>query len=150
MTIKGITFISRVVRDLDTSLAFYRDYFDLKVVMGPGEYSGPEMDSMTGIDSVKFRIVMLQGNEGAIFELMQFLNPIGKQFQEINATDVGHTFMAIEVSNLDQVLEDLKLKGLKIENPIQEYQGGKFCYIWGPDQELIELMELDSPLSYPC
>ena len=144
--IAGVTFISRVVRDLDTSLAFYRDLLGLKVVMGPMEASGPEMDAMTGIEDVKFRIVMLRGEQGTTLELMQFLNPPGKRSRPIEASEIGHTFIALEVHDLEQVLLDLQRKGLSLSGTIQEYQNNQFYYLWDPDMELVELMELSSPL----
>ena len=151
MIITGVTFISRVVRDLDTSLAFYRDLLGLQVVMEPCDISGQEMDIMTGIESVKFRIVMLRGSRGATLELMQILNPVSKQPQEIDTCEIGHTFIALEVSNLEQVLAELQRKGASLDHrSIQEYQNGKFFYLWGPDMELVELMELVSPPSYTC
>ena len=143
--IKGVTFVSRVVRDLDTSLAFYRDLLGLRVVMMLTEVSGLDMDAMTGIEGVKFRIVMLNGPQGATLELMQFLSPPGKEPPEIDASQIGRTFIALEVSNLESVVAELQRKGASFQTPIQEYQNGKFAYLWGPDFELIELMEFVLP-----
>ena len=147
--IKGLTFVSRVVRDLDTSLTFYRDLLGLQVVMAPTEVTGPEMDAMTGIEGVNFRIVMLNGRQGATLELMQFLSPPGKESPGIDASEIGHTFIALEVSDIEQVVAELQRKGASFQTPIQEYQNGKFAYLWGPDLELIELMEYAWPPSVP-
>jgi catechol 2,3-dioxygenase-like lactoylglutathione lyase family enzyme len=145
--IKGLTFVSRVVRDLDTSLAFYHDLLGLEVVMAPTEASGPEMDAMTGIEGVKFRIVMLKGLQGATLELMQFLSPPGKESTGVDASEIGHTFIALEVNDIEQVVAELQRRGANFQMPVQEYQNGKFAYLWGPDMELVELMEYAWPPS---
>jgi catechol 2,3-dioxygenase-like lactoylglutathione lyase family enzyme len=144
-SIRGVNFISRVVSNLDTSLTFYRDVIGLRPLMEFRDVAGPEIEAMTGLPGVRMHVAMLRGETGATFELMQFVEPPGRQLPDPQAYEVGHSFIALEVTDIEQARRELSARGAQFTAPAQEYAGGKFAYLWGPDGELIELMEYAFP-----
>jgi catechol 2,3-dioxygenase-like lactoylglutathione lyase family enzyme len=74
--VSPITRISLFVRDLEASLAFYRDLLELKVVADK-QVAGPGAARLMGLDDCSLRVVYLQseGNEFGMVGLFEVQEP---------------------------------------------------------------------------
>lgn len=135
------------VRDMEKSLAFYRDMLGMKVSVDT-ELSGPEMDQAIGETAVKARVVLLEGKNGGMLELIQFLQPKPPDRPAVRKfSDLGICEIALEVKNIDKLGQELEKKGVKFRYPpltleLPRLGKVKFTHLLDPDGVQVELVEL--------
>jgi catechol 2,3-dioxygenase-like lactoylglutathione lyase family enzyme len=107
---------------------------------------GKFISELLGIPNVEVRTIKLRDAKGGVIELLHFLSPESNQDeywpQEPNSRGITH--IAIEVGSINDVLEKLRVADLfPIGSPqVSENRGAIVCYLRGPEQVLVELVEI--------
>ncbi len=104
--------------DLDTSIGFYRNWFD-GVVVWDGEYAAT-------------RNVFMKIGIGAIHFYEQPPRGDGR-----NA--VHH--IGMQVAGIHELYGRMKAAGLHLPNPVREHDGGGYFMVAAPDNVLLEVFE---------
>jgi catechol 2,3-dioxygenase-like lactoylglutathione lyase family enzyme len=135
--------IGIVVRDLDRSLAFYRDLLGLEIVRQMDE-GGPFLDAILGMNGAKVRTVKLAApGDGVQIELLAFSEPAPWVGDAPNLTRVGPTHVAFTVEDLDGLHQRLAAAGMRFTTEPQTSPDGRakvtFCH--DPDGTALELVE---------
>jgi catechol 2,3-dioxygenase-like lactoylglutathione lyase family enzyme len=143
--IKAMHHTAICVKDMDRSLAFYRDLLGMKVTID-SRISGPDIDKILSLENSEARRVYVAGYGGRI-ELFQFDSPKSRPLpDDFRVCDVGITHVAFEVENIPEIYEDLSVKGVKFHNPPLAVKGrGMVCYLRDPDGIVLEFIELFTP-----
>jgi len=137
-----INHLARTVSAEDRALAFYRDTLGLKelfirVLRGKGIEEGMRVP---GVDLRAYHMG-LDGDESV--ELFYFLHPKGKQRHELRLCDVGCSYVAFDVDDVQQAYEEFHAKGVKfISRPthlIAERPEVTMVYMLDPDSYVVEL-----------
>ena len=105
-------------RELDSTLEFYRRWFDGEV-MWDGDYGGA-------------RNVFMKIGIGA-------LHFYDQQPRELGHNAVHH--LGMQVVDLQDLYDRMKTAGLHLPNPIRTSKGGGYFMVQAPDQVLIEAFE---------
>ena len=142
--ILGVHHTAMSVKDMDKSLAFYRDLLGFEVLYDAGwPQNSPLADKILRVEDTSCRAVMLRtGN--AYIELFQFLTPEPAAMAEDRPViDRGITHVALDVKDVDSEYERLSEAGMIFHCPPQNL--GKSCrttYGRDPDGNVIELQEM--------
>ena len=133
------------VRDLDRSLAFYRDVLGMEVVFEQ-EKQGGYLAEIVGYPNAHVRMAHLtfQGG-GHRIELFEYLEPPSRG-NGGEPRDVGITHVCLAVDDIDAVLARLtKGGGEAVSSPVLVdtgvNAGGRGVYLRDPDGILIELFQ---------
>ena len=131
-----------VVKDLATSLRFYRDLLGLRVEK-EAEEKGAFLDNMLGLTHSRVTTVKLTAPDGQLMELLQFHSHPGDQ-TAAGPTDVGITHLAFTVADLGQVYHTLMDQGIVFNAPPQTSPDGyaRVTFCRAPEGTLIELVEV--------
>lgn len=114
-----------VVADLERSLRFYCDILGGKVTGASRAVSQGAAIALGLGESAEWdgRFIRFGDNDRAtVIDLLQWINPPseGKPYDRLN--HVGIPRMALRVDNLDQMYDDLRLKGVEFLSPPQVVQ----------------------------
>ena len=127
--------VSRGVREMDRSLAFYRDLLGLEVVLDT-EMRGEMLDAEVALDGAHIRFVLLRGSGPMPFlELLQYYAPPGQRDAAApRPNDAGAHRM-------------LAAAGVRFTAPPQEVDSGALqghwtAYCFDPDGQVVELWQL--------
>jgi len=140
--IKGIHHTGISVSNLEASKAFYRDLLGMEVVREV-KLKGEAFEEISGIRGADVDVCILQkGNTG--IELLHYLSPKGEPNPHKRQCDRGIVHVSFIVEDADAAYETLTRKGARaISRPRHTREGGpKICYCYGPDGEVLELMQL--------
>jgi catechol 2,3-dioxygenase-like lactoylglutathione lyase family enzyme len=142
MKLKYIDHVGVIVNDLETAKKFFVDLGF--TVQGEAEEQSELLDKVVGIQGARSRIVFLATPDGQTkLELTKFLNPAEPA---IPAESVmyghGYRHLALVVEDIDEIVADLKQKGIDIFVDVYNFQDVyKLCYFRGPEGIIIELAE---------
>jgi len=131
-----------VVKNLDSTVEFYRDVMGLKV-SHTFDLEGEESSKLLGYDEVHVKGALLSADSGHMLEFLEYINPRPTQraSEERNVLAAGH--FAFAVDDIDRTYLDLTSRGMKgLNPPIELAPGVKACYAQDPDGNWIELLEL--------
>jgi catechol 2,3-dioxygenase-like lactoylglutathione lyase family enzyme len=133
------------VSDMGRAVAFFRalgaevtqDYL----------YDDPKISKIVGIDGVKNRIC-LATLHGKNFELLEYVEPRGRQAENHRPCDPGHLHIALLVEDIEGMTEQMRAQGFEPANEVQHNPTGSdrsanYCY--GFDGLVVELIEIDAP-----
>jgi catechol 2,3-dioxygenase-like lactoylglutathione lyase family enzyme len=109
-------------------------------------YDDPKVSKIVGIDGVKNRIG-LATLHGKNFELLQYVEPVGRQAQNHRPCDPGHLHIALLVEDIEGMTERMREHGFEPANEVQHNPCGSdrsanYCY--GFDGLVVELIEVDA------
>jgi len=133
-TIKKINHIAIAVEDIDQALAFWQDALGLT------------LHHVEDVPSQKARVAFLPVGEGEV-ELVQPTDPETGTAKFLREKGPGMHHLCIEVEHIDQALEDLKARGVRLINETAlELPGRKMAFIHPKSASgvLVELYELTS------
>ena len=144
-----IMHIGLTVKDLDRSVAFYRDVLGLAYV-GQLQMSGPETETLFDRPGCKARVAYLkcEGSlSGPLIELIQFVSsPIEEKPADLFRTSISE--ICFETKDMDafcQRLEDNHVELLSRPQPFDFRESGfgrsKAVYFRDPDGIILEAME---------
>lgn len=141
--LKKINHINLVVSELDEAKAFF---IQLGFTVGDeSELSGEWITSIVALPDVRARYATLKlpGAETNL-ELIEYINPPSERDPDMSKPNqMGFRHIAFEVENIDELVQDLKNKGIKFISSIHTYPktGKRLVYFWGPDGILLELAQ---------
>jgi len=149
MITSGIERIIISVRDMDESLAFYRDWVGMKVVID--QHLEPDMIQHLGnlYEGTKARAVFLKNEEqSTLLELIEFRPHSGRMIrEEAKPWDYGIYDIAFLVRDLDKTYNNLIKKGFTFLSPPITYPfpfGVKEAILIGPNEMPIAHIEIVS------
>ncbi len=132
-----------VVSDLDEAKSFF---IQLGFTVGDeSELSGEWISSIVALPNVmaRYATLNLPGTETNL-ELIEYASPPSERDPNMGkANQMGFRHIAFEVENIDEIVQDLKDKGIKFISSIHTYPktGKRLVYFWGPDGILLELAQ---------
>lgn len=109
------------------------------------EIMGFQLLSKSEMTPMGFRAAFLSNGEGFEIELFEYENPKpipeGRLLPNDDLQTIGTKHIAFAVDNLDQVIAELKEKGVEIVmEPFTAFD--MYCaFIYGPDKVLIEMIQ---------
>jgi len=142
--IHGLEHVGLSVSDMERSLAFYRDFIGMKVILEV-DFFDERMGKITGIPGAKCKVVHLKlGN--TILELFQYYNPVGKPVPPgQRQCDNGLTHLGFSVIDIGVHVKQLKKRGIKLlGEPIEVRAGAWVVYFYGPDGEVCEFRQVST------
>ena len=148
--IQGIHHTSRTIADMDRSLSFYRDLLGMQLVVDT-EMQGEMLEREVALTGAHLRLALLQTNESAFLELLQYYSPKGAPVPpDAGCADVGAHHVALLVSDIAAAFADLNAAGVRFTSPPQEVDAGFFrghwtAYCYDPDGLVVELWQLPAP-----
>jgi len=133
-----------VVKDLESSLAFYRDLLGLELVARSFE-KGPYIENVVGIPGAVVEWVKLKTPDGYIVELLQYhSHPDGSPHSEAARSNrLGCSHLAFTVTDIGALIGTLTRKGFRCNSEPQTSPDGKvrIVYAHDPDGTILELVE---------
>jgi catechol 2,3-dioxygenase-like lactoylglutathione lyase family enzyme len=141
--LKKINHINVVVSNLDEAKSFF---VQLGFTVGDeSELSGEWISSIVALSNVmaRYATLNLPGTETNL-ELIEYASPPSERDPNMGkANQMGFRHIAFEVENIDEIVQDLKDKGIKFISSIHAYPktGKRLVYFWGPDGILLELAQ---------
>ena len=147
MTVSRIDHVGITVSDVHRALGFYRDLLGLRVV-ADNTITEPAVAELLGLDSVKLRIVDLDSGDGRIVELLQYVEPTGRQI-DYESSDPATEHIAFTVDDLAAVrvrlaeagVKIVSRKALTIDDPGGSFDGATCLYVRDPDGAILELVQ---------
>ena len=140
--IKTFNHTGFVVRDLDSSVKFYRDVVGMVYVTGAEREGGP-ISKVVGYENVHLKFALLATDEGHQLELIQYVNPHAAERPTEERSVLGATHLAFDVEDIDRAYEELVARGaVSLSTPVQVAPGKRVCYMQDPDRNWIELVEI--------
>lgn len=132
------------VRDIDHSLAFWRDALGFELLYR-ARRTGPFAEEVTGVADAEIEIAVLRG-AGHKIELLQYLAPCDRAHLKPRSCDIGSAHVAFDVDDLDAALASIAEQGWQAVGTPQKIAGGardgtKVVYVRDPDGTTIELMQ---------
>lgn len=143
--IMGVHHAGVTVRDLDRTLAWYKEMLDIEpVVKVDGDDPlGDDIATAIGVRGAVLRYAFLPlGN--AMVELIEYRRPEGRDY-ELGNNDVGATHIGIRFDDVVAQYEHMKAKGAHFRHPPivleGELEGVVFAYASDPDGLQVELWQ---------
>ena len=138
--IRGIHHTAISTRNLETSLAFYRDLLGFEPVM---DFSWPEGTSDINrthqLEQTAARVVMLKAGNSMI-ELFEYATPTPKSAEpNRRLCDHGLTHICLDVDEIDAEYARLEAAGMRFHCAPVDYGTVKTTYGRDPDGNMIEL-----------
>jgi catechol 2,3-dioxygenase-like lactoylglutathione lyase family enzyme len=143
MKLKYIDHIGVIVNDLKTAKQFFLD-LGFTVMGEADEKNSDLLDQVVDMKGAHSQVVFLETPGGQTkLELTKFLNP-AEEAVPAESVMYGHGYkhISLAVEGIDEIVADLKAKGMDIFVDVYNYQDVyKLCYFRGPEGILIELAE---------
>lgn len=142
MKLKHIDHIGVIVNDLAAAKQFFIDLGF--TVQGEAEEQSDLLDQVAGLKGARSQVVFLEAPGGQTkLELTKFLNPADQSVEQKTAIySHGFQHICLVVEGIDDIVKNLKQKGMDIFVDIYNYQNVyKLCYFRGPEGIIIELAE---------
>ncbi len=144
--VQRLSHVGLTVRDLDDSLAFWRDHLGLRQI-GRGIVEWEHLDRIVGLDGTKIEWAELELPGGAILEFFAYQSPAAGPLPAGGINRPGMAHICLEVADVEQVTEQLKAAGYRTRSrelvtiPRGAYKGVKCIYFLDPDGVTLELSE---------
>lgn len=145
--ISGIHHTSFTVKDMERSIAFYRDLLGLKVTwdsLAAGiQFKGEVADNVTGCPGTEQRLVFLAAGDSRI-ELVQY-TPTGKSLVDNKASDTGSAHVCFRTENIQELYQKLSAKGVRLHCVPQDLGFASVMYFRDPDGIILEAVQGELP-----
>ncbi|MDH5560368.1 MAG: VOC family protein [Deltaproteobacteria bacterium] len=131
------------VKDMKTSLRFYRDLLGLKVEKDFSE-RGEFIDAIIGINDLDLWMVKLTAPDGWMLELLEYKSHPGEPRRNPSIKDVGHAHLALTVDSIEEEYKRLKDAGVRFISSPQVSPDGyaKVAFCQDPEGNYVELVEV--------
>jgi catechol 2,3-dioxygenase-like lactoylglutathione lyase family enzyme len=140
----GVTRVNHTgisVRDMVESLRFYCGVLGLELVMDMDVECHPGLDQVVGMKNTIGRVVMLAAGDSLV-ELWCYSQPQGRPLPtDYIPADRGVTHVALEVDDVDAMHAKVVAAGFRAKSAPLDLGIHKTCYVHGPDDEIVELLE---------
>jgi catechol 2,3-dioxygenase-like lactoylglutathione lyase family enzyme len=144
--VQRLSHVGLTVRDLDASLAFWRDHVRLRE-LGRGVVEWEHLDQIVGLDGTQIEWAELELPGGSFLELFAYWRPHGQPLPPGGMNRPGMTHICLEVDHIEEVVERLRAGGYQARSgdlvtiPRGAYQDFKCIYFLDPDGVTLELSE---------
>lgn len=147
--ISGVHHFCITVSDMEKSLEFYRDKLGMREKMNLKFDADPVMMDLQGTEP-KQHLVMLSAGDVNV-ELIQYVQPKGKPDPR-KTCDFGPSHVCFRVDDINRAYKEMKAKGVDtfhrppdfIDESGGPLSGYGYVYFRGPDNEIVEFMEVPS------
>jgi len=142
MKLKHIDHIGIIVNNLEAAREFFVGLGF--TVQGEGDEQGELLDKVAETEGAHSKIVFLEAPGGQTkLELAKFIVPAEKSVEQKTAIySHGYQHICLVVEGIDDIVKDLKAKGVDIFVDVYNYQDAyKLCYLRGPEGIIVELGE---------
>lgn len=134
--------IGIVVRDLEKSVKFYQDIFDLKIdkqIIEDGKY----VEDLVGIKNASIHWAKLKAKDGTIIELLEYKNNPNKEKDNHMANRLGCSHIAVSVEDIESIYTKLQKYNCKCNSkPLFSPDGKvKVMYCHDIDGSILEIVE---------
>ncbi len=141
---KSVAHTGITVRDLEASIAFWRDVLGFEVQRRL-EMSGEFAEQITGVADAHLLLAQLAGG-GHHIELLQYLRPTNRAHVCPRPCDVGSFHVAVNVDDLDAASEVCAQHGWTLAGGPQtgvegRLAGSRFAYLRDRDGTVVELIQ---------
>lgn len=149
MGVKSVWHVGLSVRDIERSIAFYRDCLGLPLrhrQLQENEYTS----NLVGYPNVRITVAQFQlpgenPGSGHVLELTEYERPRGAEV-DISTPNIGVAHLAFEVGDIDVMRPTLEAGGARFVSEPQEIaaginKGGRAVYLRDPDGFTLELIE---------
>jgi catechol 2,3-dioxygenase-like lactoylglutathione lyase family enzyme len=141
---KSVAHTGITVRDLEASIAFWRDVLGFEV-QERMELSGEFAEQITGVADAHLLLAQLAGG-GHRIELLQYLRPTNRAHVCPRPCDVGSFHVAVNVDDLDAVSDVCAQHGWRLAGRPQRgvegrLAGSRFAYMRDGDGTTVELIQ---------
>lgn len=136
------------VSDIRASIAFYTEVLGLRLMATqPAIERVPGMPTLVGVPEPALRAQWALLAAGASrLELVCYRSPTGRRPDGPRPPwDVGLAHLAFETDRVDELYDDLTAAGVATVSPPQHLGRHRALYAYGPDGEILELLEEYSP-----
>lgn len=140
-----IDHVAVVVQDIEKSLQFFQEIGF--IIKKRNKLEGKWLDKLMKLPNVKAEYIALGfPNHETNLELLTFYSPKGKKEATLSIPNtIGFRHLAIEVPNIEEVVNKLKSKHIKfLTEVLNNPYGKKLCYFLGPEGIILELAEYGS------
>ena len=111
---------------------------------GRGLVEGDAVDKINGLDGVRAELVMVQTPYGSgKLEIVKYHAPADNEgAHPLPANRLGFRHIAIEVNDLNTIVDGLRDKGFDTVGEVRDYEETyRLCYVRGPEGLIVELAE---------
>ena len=131
-----------IVKDMEKSLEFYKDFLGLKIIQD-FEDDSEYINKITGLNNCKAHFIKLKMLDGTVLELLEYPTHRTKP-HEISIINVGIAHIALRVSSTQKSYEFLSKNGVRVlSEPILSSEGfAKVFFCLDPDGVRVELVEM--------
>ncbi len=148
--LRGVWHMSFTVRELERSVAFYRDVLGLELVHSQRQ-ANPYTRTLVGYPDADLKVAMLRiaGTDpkpsGHVLELVEYVSPRGRPI-DTSTPNPGSPHLAFVVEDIHKAYADLKARGVEFRSPpvkIEEgrNRGGFAVYLRDPDGITLEFLQ---------
>jgi len=144
--VQRLSHVGLTVRNLDVSLAFWRDQVCLRE-LGRGLVEWEHLDRIIGLDGTQIEWAELELPGGAVLELFAYRRPRAAPLPPGGMNRPGMAHICLEVDHIEQVVERLTAAGYQARSrelvtiPRGAYKDFKCIYFLDPDGVTLELSE---------
>ena len=146
MAIRGIYHTGFTVKELERSIAFYRDVLVLELVRRQ-ESATPYIGQLTGLPGAHLKVAYLRpkGAEGPFLELIEYVAPVGTPVDTLPCNP-GNAHVCFFVDDLAATYEALHGRGVVFASPPVRiaagfHTGSVDVYLKDPDGITVELFQ---------
>jgi catechol 2,3-dioxygenase-like lactoylglutathione lyase family enzyme len=144
---QGIHHTGFTVRDLERSIAFYRDLLGMAVVSCRAEATAPYLAQVTGYEKVRLRIALLRPAPACagLLELIEYVEPAGVPV-DTRTLNPGTAHLCVVTDDLAGLHRRLSDAGVPccsepVPLPTGPNAGGWSVYCTDPDGITVELFQ---------
>ena len=134
-----------VVRDIESSVAFYTDVMGLNLLYRM-ERQGEFIEKVVGFKDAHLKGAFLSMGNGHHLELLEYIVPPSAE-GHLNRNDLGATHLAFFVDDIQEYCSTMSQRGLRFIGPPASFaQDGKVvrkaAYAQDPDNNWLEFVEM--------
>jgi catechol 2,3-dioxygenase-like lactoylglutathione lyase family enzyme len=146
MLVHGIYHAGLTVRNIERSVAFYRDLLGLELVRCQ-ESDTPYISQLTGLPGAHLKVAYLRPptGDGPFLELIEYIAPVGTPV-DTTPCNPGTGHICFFVDDLDSAYAALRAHGVPFASPpvgitAGFHAGAKSVYLKDPDNVTVELFQ---------
>jgi catechol 2,3-dioxygenase-like lactoylglutathione lyase family enzyme len=143
--IRGVHHTCITVRDLERSIAFYRDFLGLELLFTEeSERSQDDRSRALGIAGAKVKLAILTAGDARV-ELIEYVTAAGRPYDR-KVNDVGAMHIAFQVDDIESTYQRMVDHGVRFTAPPATIPAGpmagwRWTYFFDPDGVSLEIIQ---------